>query len=121
MACFPILTPYPGTEMFRRFEAEGRLLTRDWLKYNGAGVVYQPKNFTVKQLRHAQMAAFCELFHPRSAFRRLKLIPFKKRAWMANLAAYFGLWYYMNGRNRHIPKFADFLDHSAPAWNYHED
>ncbi|MFA5863559.1 MAG: radical SAM protein [Phycisphaerae bacterium] len=120
MACFPILTPYPGTEMFRRYQSQGRILTTDWTKYNGAGVVFQPERFTIQQLRHAQMAAFCEFFHPRSAFRRLKFLPFKKRAWMANLASYFGLSFYMNKKNRHIPQFADFLNPNAPAWNYHE-
>ncbi len=120
MACFPILTPYPGTEMFRRYESQGRILTTDWTKYNGAGVVFQPERFTVKELRHAQMSAFCEFYHPRSAFRRLKILPFKKRAWMANLASYFGLWFYMNKKNRHLPQFGDFLDPTSPAWNYHE-
>jgi len=120
MACFPILTPYPGTEMFRRFEAEGRLLTRDWTRYNGAGVVFQPRNFTIQELRHAQMAAFCEFYSPFSAIRRLRLWPLKKRAWLANLASSFGLWYYLAGRSRRLPRFADFLDRTAPAWNYHE-
>jgi radical SAM superfamily enzyme YgiQ (UPF0313 family) len=120
MACFPILTPYPGTEMYQRFEKEGRLLTRDWTRYNGAGVVFEPKNFTSQQLRHAQMSAFCEFYHPRSALRRLKFLPFKKRAWMANLASYFGLWFYLNRKNRRMPQFTDFLDPSSPGWNYHE-
>ena len=29
-ATFHILTPYPGTPLFRQMEAEGRLLHRDW-------------------------------------------------------------------------------------------
>ncbi len=121
MACFPILTPYPGTEMFRRYESQGRILTRDWTKYNGASVVFEPKNFTEKELRHAQMSAFCEFYHPRSAFRRLKIIPFKKRAWLANLASFFGLWFYFNKKNRIMPKFSDFRDPFAPGWYYHEE
>lgn len=120
MACFPILTPYPGTEMFQRYQAQGRILTYDWSKYNGAGVVFRPERFSVKELRHAQLSAFCEFFHPRSAFRRLKILPFKKRAWMANLASYFGLCFYMNKKNRCLPRFSDFLDPASPAWNYHE-
>ena len=120
MACFPILTPYPGTEIFRRYQSQGRILTTDWTKYNGAGVVFQPERFSVQELRHAQVSAFCEFYHPRSAFRRLKMLPFKKRAWMANLASYFGLWFYLNHKNRQLPNFSDFLDRSSPAWNYHE-
>jgi radical SAM superfamily enzyme YgiQ (UPF0313 family) len=37
-----ILTPYPGTPLFKRIEKEGRLLTRDWSRYNQVDVVYQP-------------------------------------------------------------------------------
>ena len=38
-ATFHILTPYPGTPLFRQLEAEGRLLHRDWEKYDTAHVV----------------------------------------------------------------------------------
>src|SRR5208337_4836407 len=42
-ATFNILTPFPGTRLFQRLEAEGRILTRDWSKYNGrADVVFRP-------------------------------------------------------------------------------
>ena len=41
-ATFHIQTPYPGTRLFARMEAEGRILTRDWDKYDTRHVVYQP-------------------------------------------------------------------------------
>jgi radical SAM superfamily enzyme YgiQ (UPF0313 family) len=121
MACFPILTPYPGTEMFRRYESQGRILTKDWTKYNGSTVVFQPEHFSIQELRHAQLSAFHEFYHPCSAFKRLKLLPFKKYAWIANLASYFGLWFYFNHKNRILPRFADFQNPFADAWNYHEN
>ena len=31
-ATFNILTPYPGTPLFQRLDAQGRILTRDWRK-----------------------------------------------------------------------------------------
>jgi radical SAM superfamily enzyme YgiQ (UPF0313 family) len=50
-ATFNILTPFPGTPLFRRMEAEGRILTRDWRKYNGReDVVYQPAQMTADEL-----------------------------------------------------------------------
>jgi radical SAM superfamily enzyme YgiQ (UPF0313 family) len=50
-ATFNILTPYPGTPLFRRLEAEGRILTRDWRQYDGrAHVVFQPKQIGVTEL-----------------------------------------------------------------------
>ncbi len=90
MSCYPILTPYPGTEFFRQFEREGRIRTYDWERYNGASVVFEPKQMTPKELRHAQMAAFAEFYSPRSAFRRLQLWPLKLRAWVANVACWQG-------------------------------
>jgi radical SAM superfamily enzyme YgiQ (UPF0313 family) len=43
-ATFNILTPYPGTPLFGRLKAQGRILTRDWRKFNSrTDVVFQPK------------------------------------------------------------------------------
>jgi len=50
-ATFNILTPYPSTPLFRRLEAQGRILTRDWSRYNGrTDVVFQPKRMSVAEL-----------------------------------------------------------------------
>ncbi|MGZ9226868.1 MAG: B12-binding domain-containing radical SAM protein [Anaerolineales bacterium] len=50
-ATFNILTPFPDTPLFRRMEAEGRLLTRDWRKYNSRDdVVYQPRQMSTTEL-----------------------------------------------------------------------
>ena len=50
-ATFNILTPFPGTPLFRKMEAEGRILTRDWRKYNSReDVVYQPKKMSAGEL-----------------------------------------------------------------------
>ena len=39
-ATFHILTPYPGTALYQRMEAEGRLLHRDWDLYDTRHVVF---------------------------------------------------------------------------------
>ena len=113
MSCYPILTPYPGTVIFDQFRREGRLLTTDWDKYNGSTVVFRPKRMSVEQLRHAQMAAFCEFYSPPSAFRRLRVWPLKKNSWLANLAIYRGLRHYYSKRARTVPRFADNLGPDA--------
>lgn len=118
MSCYPVLTPYPGTEFFRQFQREGRLRTRDWERYNGASVVYEPQRMTVAQLRHAQLAAFAEFYSPRSAFRRLGIYPFKSRAWAANLAIWKGIRYYYTRKGRRVPTFRDFLHADAPPWDH---
>ena len=46
-----ILTPYPGTPIFNQFEKEGRILTKDWGKYDGHNyVTFQPKNMSPEYL-----------------------------------------------------------------------
>ncbi len=50
-ARFAILTPYPGTPLFKKLEKEGRLLTRDWKKYNRKTVVFEPKNISREELQ----------------------------------------------------------------------
>ncbi|MCD6237198.1 MAG: B12-binding domain-containing radical SAM protein [Thermoplasmata archaeon] len=49
-AGFAILTPFPGTSLFRKFEKEGRIITRDWSKYNLKNVVFKPKNMSEQML-----------------------------------------------------------------------
>jgi radical SAM superfamily enzyme YgiQ (UPF0313 family) len=47
---FNLLTPYPGTKLFQQYEQEGRLLHRDWSRYNHAEVVFRPKLMSPEQL-----------------------------------------------------------------------
>jgi radical SAM superfamily enzyme YgiQ (UPF0313 family) len=46
-----ILIPYPGTEFYRKFEREGRIICTDYTKYTGNTVIVRPKNMTVDQLQ----------------------------------------------------------------------
>lgn len=47
---FNLLTPYPGTKLFQQYQLEGRLLHRDWSRYNHSEVVFRPKLMTAEQL-----------------------------------------------------------------------
>jgi radical SAM superfamily enzyme YgiQ (UPF0313 family) len=49
-ATFHILTPYPGTPLFRQLDAEQRLLHRNWELYDTAHVVFRPKHLTPDEL-----------------------------------------------------------------------
>ncbi|MCD6237371.1 MAG: B12-binding domain-containing radical SAM protein [Thermoplasmata archaeon] len=51
MAYANALTPYPGTPIYEQLEKEGRILTKDWSKYDGHNyVVFKPKNMTPEEL-----------------------------------------------------------------------
>src|SRR5437667_8638134 len=48
-ATFHILTPYPGTPLFRQMESEGRLLHKDWRLYDTAHAVFRPRYMTPEE------------------------------------------------------------------------
>jgi len=50
MAEFYPLLPHPNSPFFKRLEKEGRLLTKDWSKYNQGYVVFKPKKMSEKEL-----------------------------------------------------------------------
>lgn len=75
-ATFNILTPYPGTPLFRRLEAEGRITTYDWSKYNArADVVYRPKRMTAEQLIEGFTWVNERFYSMRSIAKRLSRSP----------------------------------------------
>ena len=69
-ATFHILTPYPGTPLFRQLEAEGRLLHRNWDLYDTAHVVFQPKQMTPEELLLGYDWLYRRLFSHTSIWRR---------------------------------------------------
>lgn len=53
--CDPVIQiPFPGTKLFKKLEAEERILTYDWSRYNGSDVVYQPKLLSPDELLEGQ-------------------------------------------------------------------
>jgi radical SAM superfamily enzyme YgiQ (UPF0313 family) len=68
---FAILTPFPGTPLFDRLKAEGRILTEDWSLYDGQHVVFRPANMTVKQLYEGTEMAWKYAYSFQSIWRRL--------------------------------------------------
>ncbi len=59
---YHILTPYPGTRLFARMEAEGRILTRDWSRYDTRTVVYRTRGLTAEQLKTGYEWAYQEFY-----------------------------------------------------------
>jgi radical SAM superfamily enzyme YgiQ (UPF0313 family) len=48
---YHILTPYPGTRLYKDMEASGRILHRNWDLYDTRNVVYQTKNLSAEELK----------------------------------------------------------------------
>jgi radical SAM superfamily enzyme YgiQ (UPF0313 family) len=69
-ATFHILTPYPGTPLFRDLEAAGRLLTRDLGQYDTSRAVFAPARMSAEQLEQGYAYAYRRTFGWRSIWRR---------------------------------------------------
>ena len=75
-ATFNILTPFPGTRLYRRLEEEGRILTHDWSKYNGrADVVFRPRLMSSEELLAGYQYANHRFYSWRSIGKRLSRSP----------------------------------------------
>ena len=62
---FAILTPYPGTPIWARLEKEGRILHRDWSRYNDAHVVFAPAQMAPEQLQEGYLYLWREFYRSR--------------------------------------------------------
>jgi radical SAM superfamily enzyme YgiQ (UPF0313 family) len=57
-ATFHIMTPYPGTALYDRMLAQGRMLHRDWDRYDTRQVVFTPRRLTAEQLEDGYWRAY---------------------------------------------------------------
>ena len=51
-ATFHILTPYPGTALYRRMSDQGRLTVHDWDLYDTRHAVFRPARMTAEELEY---------------------------------------------------------------------
>lgn len=68
-ATFHVLTPYPGTALFRRMEHAGRLRHRDWDRYDTRHAVFQPARMTADELECGYRRAYREFYRYCSILR----------------------------------------------------
>lgn len=71
-----VLTPFPGIRVTQRLQAEGRILTRDWSRYDMNTVVYRPVGFTPDELQEGYYGLNRALYSLGSIYRRS--VNFKK-------------------------------------------
>ena len=80
LAYFNVLTPLPGTALFERYNREGRIFDRDWAKYDGKHVVFEPTRMKPEQLQEGFYWANHQFYSWPSIWQRLmatnqRLIP----------------------------------------------
>jgi radical SAM superfamily enzyme YgiQ (UPF0313 family) len=67
-----ILTPFPGTKLFKRFEEEGRILHRDWSKYDTKTVVFKHPTMSSEELLAGFRKVIRSVYSFDSIYRKLK-------------------------------------------------
>lgn len=68
---FNVLTPYPGTELYKRLKKEKRLIIEDWKHYDHNTVVFRPKGMTALELHEGRIWVKKEFNKISSTLRRL--------------------------------------------------
>jgi radical SAM superfamily enzyme YgiQ (UPF0313 family) len=59
---FHILTPYPGTALHTRMQREGRMLHRDWDRYDTRHVVFETRGMSAEQLEEGYWRAYRDFY-----------------------------------------------------------
>ncbi len=110
MASFALLTPYPGTPLYRRLRAEGRLTDPKWwlrADHDEGSPYYLPKQMTREQLREGWVKAWCDFYTFSSMWRRFTIRP--ASSWIQSLGYWplnvmqnrLARWKIAGGRQRH--------------------
>lgn len=77
-----ILTPYPGTALYRRLLAEGRILERDLTRYNTAHCVFRPARMAAEELEQGYRWAYRRFYSWAGIARRMPRAPAQRRAYL---------------------------------------
>src|SRR5437588_83873 len=68
-ATFHILTPYPGTALHRRLEAQGRIVVHNWDRYDTRHAVFRPARMSGEELERGYRRAYRDFYRWRSIAR----------------------------------------------------
>jgi radical SAM superfamily enzyme YgiQ (UPF0313 family) len=72
---YAVATPFPNTALYRRLEAEGRLLHKDWSLYDVEHVVFEPRRMSPERLQEGLEWAWRQSYGWVSCFTRLAGAP----------------------------------------------
>lgn len=89
-ATFHILTPYPGTALYDRMVAQGRMLHQNWDLYDTRHGVFQPARMSIERLEAGYWRAYRQFYEWNNIWRGA----WAKDAWGDRLRhlAYAGAW-----------------------------
>ncbi|MEA3341630.1 MAG: radical SAM protein, partial [Chloroflexota bacterium] len=89
-ATFHILTPYPGTALYRRLATQGRITTSNWDLYDTRHAVFRPAKMTATALEEGYRRSYRDFYRWGSIFQGA----WAKDGWAGRLrhVAYTGGW-----------------------------
>lgn len=71
-ATFTVLTPYPGTTLYKRLRAEGRIFDHDWSHYDTTQAVFQPALMSPQTLEAGYSRAYEQFYTWPSIWKRCR-------------------------------------------------
>ncbi|MBI5408730.1 MAG: radical SAM protein [Nitrospirae bacterium] len=71
MPLINILTPFPGTKLFTRLEKEGRIIHKNWSKYDAKNVVFSPSLLTPEELFEGHRRVIRHIYSFDSIYNKL--------------------------------------------------
>jgi radical SAM superfamily enzyme YgiQ (UPF0313 family) len=99
---FSLLTPFPGTPLFKELDDQGRITSRDWSKYDGQHLVFTPKKISEEALSEGHERLWKKTYSYEGILRRMRFNP---RGFPLRLAANMGYRFYA----QHLHQFYNCL------------
>ena len=76
---FAVLTPYPGTRLYTDLDKSGRLITKQWDRYNQHNAVFTPANMTPERLNEIYREVWKRSFEWKRIFHRMRASPWRHK------------------------------------------
>jgi radical SAM superfamily enzyme YgiQ (UPF0313 family) len=70
-----ILTPVPGTPMYRDYQSAGKIFNHDLGDYNGGKAVFHPRNMDAATLQENYWRLYERVYAPMAIARRMRGVP----------------------------------------------
>ena len=100
---FYILTPIPGSDLFKQYQKEGRLLTSNYEDYDGSRCIHVPKNISPEAISRLYWWLNKKVFSLHNIVLRTLLSPYFFRRPTLYVFAFFVNLHYRHYINKRIP------------------
>ncbi len=94
---YAVVTPFPNTGLYKRLEAEGRILTKNWELYDGQHVVFKPAKMSIEELQTGIENAWKFTYSLCSIVKRIRHSP---APWPVKLGTNLGYRFYAHNLGR---------------------